>query len=304
MTDATANVVRAVHTAIETGRLSATDGQRLLGRMLLEAAGFVEDTDVRRELVAVGVDPSMLEAAYEASRLDAGESSSPPHAGSESNGDVANVLQHLERLGAPAEWTAATTYDSLAQAIIDSVWSIGVRYGGVLNVLERYRALRHAEGRDPAKDTPEDLLEFIESLGGPEAFADAVRNRQRTSSRSGILKADAVLRQARMLAQEGIESPQELASADPALLGRLRRRWTQEVGQASGLSWDYLLMLSGLQGVKADRMVRRFVADALGCDESAVSASQAHSLVTAAAKRLGLGSSEVDYAIWRFQSGQ
>jgi hypothetical protein len=30
-----------------------------------------------------------------------------------------------------------TTYDSLALAIIDSIWSIGVRYAGVINVLDR-----------------------------------------------------------------------------------------------------------------------------------------------------------------------
>lgn len=63
-------------------------------------------------------------------------------------------------------------------------------------------------------------------------------------------------------------------------------------------------MLLGSQGIKADRMVRRFVAHALGCEESAVSASRAHALVTAVAERLGVGASQVDYAIWLFQSKQ
>jgi hypothetical protein len=228
-----------------------------------------------------------------------------PAAGREQGDDVSRVQEHLRTLGDPAEWTASVTYDSLALAIIDSVWSIGVRYGGVLNVLERYRDLRRAQGCDPEYDTPADLVRCIQSLGGPDAFANAVNNRQRTSSRSGILKSEAVFRQARMLAEEGITSPKDLAEADATLRLRLRRRWTEEVaGQASGLSWDYLLMLCGLPGVKADRMVRRFVADALGCEEKAVSAARAHALVTEAAERSGLGASRLDYAIWRYQSGQ
>ena len=56
------------------------------------------------------------------------------------------------------------------------MWSIGVRYQGVLNALERYRRLRAATGADPERDTPADLISVIEGLGGPEAFADAVHN--------------------------------------------------------------------------------------------------------------------------------
>lgn len=144
-------------------------------------------------------------------------------------------FKHLGKLGAPADWAAAPTYNSVALATIDSIWSIGVRYGGVLNVLERYRTLRRAQGRDPETDTPADLVRFIESLGGAEAFGDAVKNRQRTLSKNGILKAEAVLQQTRMLAVEGVSSPQDIATADPELLERLRWRWTGEVvGQASG----------------------------------------------------------------------
>ena len=62
-------------------------------------------------------------------------------------------------------------------------------------------------------------------------------------------------------------------------------------------------MLTGLQGVKADRMVRRFVADALGEDEHAVSQLDARTLVTEAAARLNVDVSQLDYAIWLYQSG-
>jgi hypothetical protein len=62
-------------------------------------------------------------------------------------------------------------------------------------------------------------------------------------------------------------------------------------------------MLSGFQGVKADRMVCRFVAEALGVDELSVSSRQAYALVTAVAARLGVDVSQLDYAIWLHQSG-
>ena len=50
-------------------------------------------------------------------------------------------------------------------------------------------------------------------------------------------------------------------------------------------------------------MVRRFVAEALGVDEQAISQREAHALVTEAATRLGADVSQLDYAIWLHQSG-
>ncbi|MGW0436770.1 hypothetical protein ACWDV4_30030 [Micromonospora sp. NPDC003197] len=43
-----------------------------------------------------------------------------------------------------------------------------------------------------------------------------------------------------------------------------RKLWLAVPGQGSGLSWNYLLMLIGCPGVRADRMDCRFVAAALG----------------------------------------
>ena len=130
-----------------------------------------------------------------------------------------------------------------------------------------------------------------------------VANRQRTSSRNGILKADAVHRVAQVLIDASIATPQDLAQASPDHLAKVRKRWMTIPGQGSGLSWDYFLMLAGRQGVKADRMVRRFVADALGLAEPDVSQREAHSLITGAAAHLDVSVSQLDYAIWLRQSG-
>jgi hypothetical protein len=295
-----ARVAATVRGAVDDGRLAAADAERFLGRLLLDGAGGASNEGSRLDLVALGVEPSLLEAA-----VDEVRSAADAPATSVASDDVARVLERVRVLGDPDEWLAATTYDSVALAIVDSVWSIGVRYTGVLNVLGRYRELRRLEGGEPEHDRPRHLVTCIDALGGPDAFAEAVNNRQRTSARSGILKAEAVLREAKMLADEGIETPGDIAGASPADHDRLKRRWTQEVpGQGSGLSWDYLHMLMGMQGVKADRMIRRFVADALGLREGDVPPERAHALVTEAAAQLGMGASHVDYAIWRFQSGQ
>jgi hypothetical protein len=147
------------------------------------------------------------------------------------------------------------------------------------------------------------LVSVIEGLGGPEAFADAVQNRRRTSAKSGILKADAVLRESQFLRDEGVATPADVLHASPEKLDTIRARWVSVPGQGSGLSLDYLLMLSGLPGVKADRMVRRFVATALDLpNELAISAEEAGVFVREAACRLEIEERVLDYAIWRFQS--
>lgn len=151
------------------------------------------------------------------------------------------------------------------------MWSISVRYQGVLNVLERYRHLRAATGADPDRDTPADLVSVIEGLGGPEAFADAVQNRQRTSATSGILKADAVLRESRFLRDEGVATPADVLRANPEKLDTIRAHWVSVPGQGSGLSLDYAPPRAEpwderLRGTRdavqdADRAVRRFAYD-------------------------------------------
>jgi hypothetical protein len=76
-------------------------------------------------------------------------------------------------------------------------------------------------------------------------------------------------------------------------------------GQGSGLSFDYFLMLSGCDAhVKADRMVRRFVANALGTTD--VSAITAQQLVLEACEELkahfpNLKPRLLDYEIWSYQ---
>lgn len=79
-------------------------------------------------------------------------------------------------------------------------------------------------------------------------------------------------------------------------------------GQASGLSYVYFLILAGNQdGVKADRMVTRFVANALNVRN--VAPALAEELVRGASAILReefpqLTPSNLDNKIWKYQRGQ
>ena len=216
---------------------------------------------------------------------------------------VRAMLVAVERLGSPGEWHAPEGYPSVGLALIDAVWSIGVRWESARNVIARYRAERLSAGHDPDGDGPRQVREFIEACGGPERFAELVRNSQRTSSRNGILKAEAVLREARILEDEGVTAPADLLSATMERLEHLSRRWSTIPGQGSGVSWRAFSMLVGLPEVKPDRMIRRFVADALGRpSEAAVNLEEARELVLTTAERLGTSPRTLDHAIWAHQS--
>ena len=98
----------------------------------------------------------------------------------------------------------------------------------------------------------------------PRTSRERMGNRQRTSTTNGILKAEAVLHEARILEDEGVELTADLTAASQERLDHLQGRWSTVAGQGSGVSWRAFSMLVGLPEVKPDRMIRRFAAAALG----------------------------------------
>ena len=219
--------------------------------------------------------------------------------------DLGRLLAHIALLGPMDTWEAQTTYDTIPLAAVDSIWSLGVRYQHVLNVLQRLDEHAARSGKDLTGLDTSGFIALVDRTGGPDALAGHVNNRQRTSARSGILKSEAVYRAAQLLRAEGVEQPADLHAASKADLALLERRWRYEIpGQSSGLSWTYFLMLLDMPGVKADRMVCRFVADALGVPEKAVTPRRAEELVTDAADALEADPRHLDFNIWNYQRGQ
>lgn len=194
----------------------------------------------------------------------------------------------------------------LALCVIDSVQSTGVKYTSVGKVIDRYRAYRLGEGGEPKSDGVRDLLTTFDELGGPDNWAQKIGTRNRTSTRGGVLKAAAIRDAAAALAAEGIETTADLldAAADEVRLEQTRKRWCAVTGQRSGITWRYMLMLAGVPGVKPDRMICRFTADALEVPRSSISPGFAAEIVSAAAPKLDMLATALDHAIWQFQRGR
>lgn len=193
--------------------------------------------------------------------------------------------------------------DGLALCVIDSVQSTGVTYSSVENVVARYRAYRRAQGGDPNADGVAELLTTFDELDDPQGWSKKIGNSNRTSTRSGVLKSEAIRDAARVLGLEGIGSTAALrkSAEDDVRLEQVRRAWCAVTGQRSGITWHYMQMLAGIEGVKPDRMICRFVADSLGRPRGAVTPTFALKIVTAAAKELRMSPTDLDHAVWQFQ---
>lgn len=193
--------------------------------------------------------------------------------------------------------------DGLALCVIDSVQSTGVTYSSVENVIARYRAYRRGQGGDPNRDGVAELLATFDELYGPEEWAKNIGNRNRTSTRGGVLKAQAIRNAASVLDAAGISDTAGLrdTAEDESRLEQVRRAWCEVEGQRSGITWHYALMLAGMPGVKPDRMICRFVADSLKLPRRVVTPPFALRMLTAAAKEMRMSPTDLDHAVWQFQ---
>ncbi|AIT61658.1 hypothetical protein [Corynebacterium doosanense] len=221
-------------------------------------------------------------------------------------GDNAALRARIESTVGADEtvWFRPDGYNSVALAIIDSIYSIGVRYGGVVKVVERYCDARRQESGENWSATATDLREAFDRWGGVDAFIEITNNHWRTSSAPGAPhKAEAVRQAAALLADHGLETAEDIRvrfkSRESRVSADFVKAWKKIPGQRSGLSWNYFLMLVGLPGVKADRMIVRFVTDAVG---RPVSPLEASALVEEVSQELDLNPTHVDHALWRFQS--
>jgi len=219
---------------------------------------------------------------------------------------VQHIRETLGNLDAPLpdnEW-----YSSLALCVIDAVYSIGVRYESVQSAISNFCWWAHWEKDLPKAPREYTISEFI-ALLEPfnrdwDKIADEVfSNRQRTSPRGGILKAEAVFKFAKVLKQYGIE---KYESIPPEGLNYKVATDIQGItGQGSGLSYKYFLMNAGnTREVKGDRMITRFVGEAVG--SPGISGDEAEDLVRAAADVLQAEHPELtpyklDNLIWNYQ---
>lgn len=200
-------------------------------------------------------------------------------------------------------------YDSLPLCVIDAVFSMGVRYTSTQNVVKNYCSyfsLREYNLSSDERADQHNITQLIQNIkmAGVERSADWIfKNHQRTSSRSGILKAEAVLRFAEILKKYRIETRRDFAERG------LPEQTEEEIkcipGQRSGLALHYFYMLAGDDNwAKPDRHVLRFIKMYIG---STVSAAEALNLLRELAAELkntypNITVRLLDYAIWDYMA--
>ena len=225
---------------------------------------------------------------------------------SEADRLVEHIKKTLRNLDAPLpddEW-----YSSLALCVIDAVYSIGVRYEAVQGSIRTFCRWAHWEKdlkRAPREYTITEFVTLLDSFNRDwEKMADAAfSNHQRTSTRGGILKAEAVCKFAEILKQYGVEKYENITAS--GLSYKVAADLQGITGQGSGLSYKYFLMLAGnTREVKGDRMITRFVGEAVG--SPGISGEYAEDLVRAAATALqpehpSLTAYKLDNLIWNYQ---
>lgn len=223
--------------------------------------------------------------------------------------DLAALAQACDTdLGDPDLWFTPGGYpSSLALCIIDSIYSTGARYSSVVNIVGRYRRYRTEVGGDADTDGIDELAGTIADLGGPDSWATRIGNRRPTSTAAGApLKAATIAALTVALPEHGVRTTGDLktVAARPDALKVVERAWRATPGQRSGITWTYALMLAQIPGVKADRMVIRYVARAIGVRPEMVSPERAAHLVGRVAGAKGSNTIHLDHAIWRFESGR
>jgi hypothetical protein len=81
------------------------------------------------------------------------------------------------------------------------------------------------------------------------------------------LKAEAIVSAADALVKVGVRHSRDFDAASPAQRGA-----HMSVPGLGPVTWSYLGMLTGAEGIKADTWIRRFVREALGSERSAAQA--------------------------------
>jgi len=200
---------------------------------------------------------------------------------------------------------------SLTSCVIDAVWSIGAHYDNVVVPLTRSVFSQSAPADDPLlrgaerRADPVPVDHFLMRFPTPDALLSAT-NGQRTSTRSGITKAEAAHRHVRAFRDSGIltrDDAVDLLRSDGEPLAELERVLAMVPGEgSSGVRRGYLWMLVGDDdAIKPDRMVLRW----LRARDVRVSPQEARALLTGAAADLSARLRRpitpwmVDHAIWR-----
>lgn len=217
--------------------------------------------------------------------------------------DMDQLMRAIEtRLGQRTPWQEwpGGWRDDIESALIDAVFSARAVYRSAGGKGVYDQVLRWQGRRSRATFTLVALREEIDEVR-PQQWATEFGNRQLSPSRpsaapGGATKAAAVRQAADVLSEQvEISSASSVTEANVAEVRRSMRT-VQGVGFATA---EYFLMLLGWPGVKPDRMIHRFLRDALG---QPLSDAEAKEAISRAAASLGVPERDLDHAIWHYES--
>jgi hypothetical protein len=209
-------------------------------------------------------------------------------------------------------------YPHLSMCVLDAIYSINANYNATKQVPIRYcEHFSLSKTRSAKTDTyppveeQESIDDFIKRMSSQsieDIAKNILKNQQRTSTKNGILKADAVLQFAKILQEFGVSCFQDIAKKKLMESPEFENRILSIKGQGSGVSLRYFFMLAGDQNsVKPDRMIKRFLSEISGCSPDNLSNDEIQQVLVEIAGRLkaengtSLSPRLLDNMIWQYQ---
>jgi len=194
-------------------------------------------------------------------------------------------------------------YGHLSLCVIDSVFSIGVKYEGVQNVIKRFCDYYKIDSFSKQNElSTTDILVLIEQMSIIELTEKVFKNRQRTSTKNGILKSEGVVLFLKVLQKFKVEKFNDIAKF--ITNEQFENEIKQIPGQKSGISLKYFFMLAGSDDlIKPDRMILRFLENITG---QKLSLNNCQLILTAVTERLknkgfNITAKKLDNLIWSYQ---
>jgi hypothetical protein len=226
--------------------------------------------------------------------------------------DAHKIAKYCEELFSLEDIIPSGTphYPFVPLCIIDAIFSINVKYTSTKNTVERYCKYydlpilpNSSSDKTNLVHTVSDFIHNVEKVGIESFTVDILKNRQRTSSRNGILKSEAAYKWAKILKECNIETFDKIPSN--GLSDEIDSLLMEVPGQRSGISLNYFYMLCGSEDrCKPDRHVIQFLSECVG---RAVGMIEAQALLTNTLKVLNLNYPSLtlrflDYTIWGYMS--
>ena len=194
-------------------------------------------------------------------------------------------------------------YGHLPLCVIDSIFSIGVNYEAVKNVVNRFCDYFKIDKSSNSEElTTSYFLKLMEQQTVQELAENIYKNRQRTSTLSGILKSEAVVLFLKVLQKYKVEC---LSDIDKIIINdQFEVEIKKIAGQKSGISLQYFFMLAGSDDlIKPDRMILRFLENIL---EEKVSLKDCQVILSGVTEQLknngfNITAKKLDNLIWNYQ---